>query len=274
MPDLLIEIGCEEIPARMIDSAREEFAKRVSDLLQRERLIAQPANESLTAFSTPRRLAVLARRVNARQPDAQEQLIGPATKVAYKEGKPTPAAEAFARKAGIEVTKLEKITNPKGEYIAATVTRKGRSAAEILVEVLPKELNALYWAKNMYWRAEKPERFVRPVRWILGLLDDQVVPLQYAGITAGNRSRGHRILADSEVKISAPASYAEQLKAAKVVTNPAERESQIRIALDAVTRTVSGARWREDSELLKTVVNLTEFPGVILGAFDRTFLSL
>ena len=274
MPDLLIEIGCEEIPARMIDGAREEFAKRVSELLQRERLIAHPAKGSFSAFSTPRRLAVLVRDVDVRQPDVQEQLVGPATKIAYKEGKPTPAAEAFARKAGIDVSKLDTITNPKGEYIAATVARKGRSAAEVLAESLPKELNALYWAKNMYWRADKPERFVRPVRWIVGLLDDQVLPLQYAGVTAGNRTRGHRILADTEVKIVTPSSYDEKLKAAKVLGAPAEREAQIRKALDAATRTVSGARWREDSELLKTVVNLTELPGVILGSFDRAFLSL
>jgi len=273
MPDLLIEIGCEEIPARMIDSAREEFVKRVSEVLHRERLLPH-AEGSVTAFSTPRRLAVLAHRVLARQSDLQEQLIGPATRVAYKDGKPTPAAEAFARKAGIDVARLNKITNPKGEYIAATVTREGRSAAEVLAEALPKELNALYWPKSMYWRADKPERFVRPVRWIVGLLDDQVLPFQYAGVTAGNRSRGHRILSDTEVRIATPSSYDEKLKAAKVIATSGKREAQIRTALDAATRTVAGARWREDAELLKTVMNLTEFPGVILGGFDRTFLSL
>jgi glycyl-tRNA synthetase beta chain len=272
MSDLLIEIGCEEIPARMIDAAREEFAKRVSDLLQRERL--QSGNDALTAFSTPRRLAVLARNVESRQTDVQEQLVGPATKVAYKDGNPTAAAEAFARKAGIDVAKLEKITNPKGEYIAATVTRAGRTAAEVLSEALPKELNALYWAKNMYWRANKPERFVRPMRWIVGLLESDVLPLEYAGVRAGDRSRGHRILAAAEVKISSPSAYTSELKANKVVVDPAERLHQIRKALDAATRTIAGARWREDSELLNTVVNLTEYPGVILGSFDRAFLSL
>jgi len=274
MPDLLIEIGCEEIPARMIDAAREEFAKRVSDLLQRERLLSHSGNHSLTAFSTPRRLAVLARNVESRQTDVREQLVGPATKVAYKDGNPTAAAEAFARKAGIDVAKLEKITNPKGEYIAANVTRAGRTAAEVLSEALPKELNALYWAKNMYWRANKPERFVRPVRWIVSLLDDRILPLEYAGVHAGDRSRGHRILAASEVRISSPSAYTSELKSNKVVVDPAERLHQIRKALDAATRTIAGARWREDSELLNTVVNLTEYPGVILGSFDRAFLSL
>ena len=272
MPDLLLEIGCEEIPARMIDAAREELAKRISDLLQRERLVKDQA--ALTAFSTPRRLAVVARNVQSKQADVKEQLVGPATKVAYKDGNPTPAAEAFARKAGIDISKLERVTNPKGEYLAATVTRKGRSAAELLAEALPKELSALYWAKNMYWRGGKPERFVRPVRWIVGLLDREVLPLEYAGVSAGKKSRGHRILAAKDVTISSPADYDSELKTCKVIADPAEREKQIRKALDAATRAISGARWREDAALLSTVVNLTEFPGVILGNFDPAFLSL
>ncbi len=272
MPDLLLEIGCEEIPARMIDAAREELAKRVSDLLQRERLVE--GQGALTTFSTPRRLAVVAWKVESKQADVNEQMVGPATKVAYKDGNPTPAAEAFARKAGIDVSKLERVTNPKGEYIAATVTRKGRSASELLAEALPKELNALYWAKNMYWRGGKPERFVRPVRWIVGLLDGEVLPLEYAGVRAGKKSRGHRILAASDITISSTASYDAELKTSKVIADPAEREKQIRKALDAAMRAIAGARWREDGALLNTVVNLTEFPGVILGNFDPAFLSL
>jgi glycyl-tRNA synthetase beta chain len=272
MPDLLIEIGCEEIPARMIDAAREEFAKRVSDLLQRERL--HQGNLTLNAFSTPRRLAVLAHNVESRQSDVSEHLVGPATKIAYKDGNPTAAAEAFARKAGIDVARLERITNPKGEYIAATVTRRGRGASELLAETLPQELNALYWPKSMYWRANKPENFVRPVRWIVALLDKNVIPLEYAGVKASNRSRGHRILSATDVSISSPAAYDQELESSKVLANSGERENQIRKSLDAATRSIAGARWREDAELLNTVVNLTEFPGVILGNFDRVFLAL
>jgi glycyl-tRNA synthetase beta chain len=278
MPDLLIEIGCEEIPARMIDGARQELSKRVSELLKRERLIgtdgtAAPSSDAI-GFSTPRRLAVVVRSIEVRQPNIEEQLVGPSTKVAYKDGKPTPAAEAFARKAGIDVSTLKTITNPKGEYLGATVIRKGGTAAEVLAEAVPKELNALYWAKNMYWRANKPERFVRPIRWIVALLDGEVLPLQYAGVSAGRESRGHRILAPGNVKISTPSAYAAELKATRVIADPAEREKQIRKALDAATRTIAGARWREDVDLLNMVVNLTEYPGVILGGFDRSFLSL
>ncbi|MFL6440071.1 MAG: glycine--tRNA ligase subunit beta [Terriglobales bacterium] len=278
MPDLLIEIGCEEIPARMIDGARQELSKRVSDLLKRERLLSADGTAALGSnaigFSTPRRLAVMARNIEARQPNIEEQLVGPSTKVAFKDGKPTPAAEAFARKAGVDVSKLGKITNPKGEYLGTTVVRKGRTAAVVLAEAIPKELNALYWAKNMYWRASKPERFVRPIRWMVALLDGEVLPLQYAGVSAGHQSRGHRILAPGNVKISTPSAYAAELKATKVIADPAEREKQIRKALDAAARAIAGARWREDVGLLNNVVNLTEYPGVILGSFDRSFLSL
>src|SRR5437899_1142716 len=148
MADFLLENGLEEIPARMIDSAREELSRRIADLLVRERLAFSPG---VTDYSTPRRIAVLLSGVSASQPDVKEQLTGPAIKVAYKDGAPTPAAEAFAKKAGVDVGKLSKITTPKGEYLSASVLRKGRAAAEVLSEFLPKEIAAIYWAKNMYW---------------------------------------------------------------------------------------------------------------------------
>src|SRR6516164_5492407 len=131
MPDFLFEIGTEEIPARMIDSARDELARRTGELLVREHLTGKLEVE---AYSTPRRLAILVRGVATQQPDVQEQLTGPSLKVAYKDGSPTPAAEAFAKKAGVAVSALEKVTTPKGEYLAATVQRKGRAASEILAE--------------------------------------------------------------------------------------------------------------------------------------------
>ena len=149
---------------------------------------------TVTTYSTPRRLAVLVEGVLAGQADTEEQLTGPSWKVAFKDGAPTAAAEAFAKKAGVAVSALEKVTTPKGEYVGATVKRAGRAAAELLAAELPKEVLGLYWAKNMYWRAGKPERFVRPVRWVVALLDAAVVPLEIAGIAAGNASRGHRIL--------------------------------------------------------------------------------
>ena len=269
MADFLLEIGCEEIPARMIEPAREELRRRVADLMARERL----AGGESEAFSTPRRLAVVIRGVAEQQPDVAEIVNGPAVKVAFKDGQPTPAAIKFAERVGKDIAQLNRITTPKGEYLTAEVRKKGRTAAEILAEMLPGEIAGLYWAKNMYWRAGKPERFVRPLRWMVALLDGEVVPLQLAGIEAGVVSRGHRILGRA-VHIGEPASYAADLKDAGVFAQPEERLQMIRKALDKACRTIPGARWREDAELLSTVVNLTEYPSVIVGNFDREFLSL
>src|SRR5579862_8066138 len=269
MPDFLLEIGCEEIPARMIDAASQELRERVASLLSRERLSAG----EVTHFDTPRRLAILASGIAASQADMVEQVTGPSVNVAYKEGQPTPAAHAFAKKAGVDVTQLEKVTTPKGEYLAAKITKKGRSTSEILAELLPKELAAIYWPKNMYWR-KTSERFVRPVRWLVAMLDGETIPLEFDGVQAGKTSRGHRILNDGAVTISRSGdAYVESLRRAKVLGR-AEREHQIRKALDAATRTVPGARWREDKALLDTVVNLTEFPSAVLGNFDPQFLAL
>jgi len=270
MPDFLLEIGTEEIPARMIDAAQEELQRRVRDLLKRERL---PAAGTLAGFDTPRRLAVIARDVPAAQPDLTEQITGPAASVAFKNGQPTAAAHAFAKKAGVDVSQLERVTTPKGEYLSAKITSKGRHAAEILAESLPREIAAIYWPKNMYWR--KPtERFVRPVRWVVAMLDDEVVPLEFDGIRAGKESLGHRMLSAGKVAIPrAGDAYAEALRSAKVLGRQ-EREQQIRKDLDGATRTIPGARWREDKSLLDTVVNLTEWPSVVLGSFDREYLQL
>ena len=273
MADFLLEIGLEEIPARMIAGAEAELGRRVNDLLAKERLLAPDAK--LTTYSTPRRLAVLVEGVLAAQADTEEQLTGPSWKVAFKDGAPTPAAEAFAKKAGVAVAALEKVTTPKGEYVGASIKRKGIAAPQVLAAELPKEIAGLYWAKNMYWRAGKPERFVRPVRWLVALLDSAIVPLEIAGIPAGNASRGHRVLhGPAPVLLDYANRYKETLRAASVMVDVAERRHSIRKALDAATRTVPAARWREDEPLVETVVHLTEWPTVILGDFDREYLAL
>ncbi|HUS18776.1 MAG TPA: glycine--tRNA ligase subunit beta [Terriglobales bacterium] len=270
MADFLLEIGLEEIPARMIDGGREELSRRVSELLSRENL----GTPTLESYSTPRRLAVIVKGIAAAQADVKEEVTGPATKIAFKDGVPTPAAEAFAKKAGVAVEKLGRVTNAKGEYLVATIEKKGRAAAEVLAEALPKEIAAIYWAKNMYWRGKTAERYVRPVRWMVAILDGKEVAVEFGGVKAGSETRGHRILSTGGVKLKSADEYAAALGKAKVIVSSAEREHQIRKALDAATREVPGARWREDAELLKTVVNLTEFPSVILGSFDKSYLTL
>ena len=273
MTDFLLEIGLDEVPARMIAGAEAELGRRVRDLLTRERLLVEGAK--LTTYSTPRRLAVLVEGVLTSQADTEENLTGPSWKVAFKDGVPTKAAEAFAKKAGVPVAALEKVTNAKGEYVGAKVKRQGLAAQQVLATELPKEVLGLYWAKNMYWRAGKPERFVRPIRWVVALLDSAIAPLEIAGIQAGNLSRGHRILhGETPVVINQPKVYAEVLRKAFVEVDVAARRQSIRKALDAATRTVPGARWRQDEPLIETVVHLTEWPTVVLGDFEPEYLAL
>ena len=271
MAELLLEIGLEEIPARMIAAAQSELAARVEGLLTRQRLGAA----AVTSYSTPRRLAVRAEGVLEQQPDVQEQLTGPSWKAAFPDGQPGPAAHAFAKKAGVAVTALEKITTPKGEYAAVTVQRPGQNGAKVLSEALPQEIAALAWPKTMYWRPNKPERFVRPLRWLVCLLDEQVVPVEFAGITAGKVSYGHRVLyGDRPVAVHRPAEYLAALEAAFVLADVAARRHRIRKALDAATRTLPEARWREDEPLVEQVTHLTEWPSVLVGSFETEYLAL
>jgi glycyl-tRNA synthetase beta chain len=273
MSDFLLEIGLEEVPARMIAAAEAELGQRVTDLLKRERLLS--ANAMVSTYSTPRRLAVLAEGVLDKQTDTEKVLMGPAWKVAFKDGVPTAAGEAFAKKAGVTVADFKKVETSKGDYVGASSNQAGRTANEILAAELPKEVLAIYWSKNMYWRAGKPERFVRPVRWIVALLDSAVVPVEIAGIAAGNTSRGHRVLHGGvPVMIQKAGDYKDALRDAFVVVDAAERRQIIRKALDAATRTIPSVRWREDGPLVETVTHLTEWPTVILGGFEAEYLQL
>jgi glycyl-tRNA synthetase beta chain len=280
MADFLLELGLEEIPARMIAAAEAELANRVSELLVRERLLEEGPESAtdrprFTSYSTPRRLAILVRGVLRGQPDREEHLTGPSWKVAFRDGEPTPAALAFAKKAGVELSALVRVATPKGEYVSATVHRPGRQAVEVLAELLPKEFAALSWPKAMYWRPGKPERFVRPLRWMLCLLGHTVVPVEFAGVTAGNVSYGHRILhGDAPVTVVDSSAYLPTLESAFVLADVALRRQRIRKSLDAVTRTVVGARWREDETLVEQVTHLTEWPTVLLGGFEREYLAL
>jgi glycyl-tRNA synthetase beta chain len=312
MPDLLFEAGLEEIPARMIAAAEAELTERVVELLRRERLLED--EHEVHSYSTPRRLAVQVNGVLARQRDATRELNGPAWGVAFKNGEPTAAALAFARKAGMTEeqlrkarfeeehlrgtdlssellhraemqdklvdqhggeTRLFKVTSAKGEYLAAMVRDRGRPAAEVLPDRLAGELAAVYWPKNMYWRPLKVEFFVRPVRWMVALLDHSILPVEFAGVHAANLTWGHRILhGDVPVAVDHPDDYLGVLEGAKVTADVKLRRHRIRKALDLETRSVPGASWREDAALIETVTHLTEWPSVVLGNFDPEFLEL
>jgi glycyl-tRNA synthetase beta chain len=273
MAEFLFEIGLEEIPARMIAGAQTELQRRVVKMLERERLVVPGAASK--SFATPRRLAVWVDGVAERQEDVSEELLGPATKIAYKDGVATAAAVAFSKKAGVAVEELKTVTNAKGEYLAATSVKAGRGAAEVIAAELPKELAGIYWAKNMYWRAGRPERFVRPVRWMVALLGAEVVPVSFGGCEAGAVTYGHRVLfGDEAISLTDPGEYGEALRKGFVIADVEVRRQKIRKAMDHVTRTVPGLRWREDHELVETATQLTEWPSVLLGGFEKEYLAL
>ena len=273
MAEFLFEIGLEEVPARMIASAEAELTRRTTALLERERLISP--GTAVKSFSTPRRLAVLVSDVAAKQVDLIEEMQGPSVKIAYKDSIATPAATAFAKKAGVSVEALKTVSTPKGEYLTATVTKAGRSAVEVIAAELPRELSGIYWAKNMYWRAGKPERFVRPVRWMVALLDTEIVPVKFAGYTAADLTYGHRVLAGSKaITISSASAYGTTLEQGFVIAEVAMRKHKIRKALDRVCRTLPETRWREDEELVDKLTHLTEWPSAIAGSFEAGYLTL
>ncbi len=277
MPDFLLEIGCEEIPARMIDAARTALGFRLIQVLQTEQRLWEedyeesPQTPRFQSFSTPRRLAILVRGLRTSQGDVEDLVLGPALKVAFKDGQPTAAATAFSKKVDTPIANLQTVATPKGEYLATKVIGKGRSARDVLSEVLPKEISGLYWPKSMYWR--KPgERFIRPVRWLIAMLDGEAIPIEFAGVVGGADSRGHRLLSAGNVKITNENGYEQALEEAKVTADQGKRRTRIREQL--VQKAGENLRYRLDENLLDKVTNLTEYPTVILGSFDREFLQL
>jgi glycyl-tRNA synthetase beta chain len=277
MADFLFEIGLEEVPARMIAGAQAELQKRVVKMLERERLVRSGAEAK--SFATPRRVAVWVKDVAARQEDVAEELLGPSVKVAYKDGVPTPAAVAFAKKAGVSVEELKTVTNAKGEYLAATAVKVGRSAADVIAVEMPKELAGIYWAKTMYWRPGKPERFVRPVRWMVAMLGSEVVPVSFGGYEAGAVTYGHRVLfGEDAIALKEPGEYEDALLSGFVIADVEARRQRIRKALDKVMRAGDsggvGLRWREDHALVDKLTQLTEWPTALMGGFEAEYLAL
>jgi glycyl-tRNA synthetase beta chain len=272
MPDFLLEIGCEEIPARMIEAGAKEFAQNI--VLGVQQPPPYPLIENTSSWWTPRRLAVCLHDLPVREPDVECNEVGPSWNVAFKDGQPTAAAQAFAKKHGVPVSDLKRVATLKGDYVGVQVVRKGRATLAVVRDVVQTELENISWPKTMYWRGKTEERFVRPVRWIVALFGHEVVPIEFAGVVASRTSRGHRLLGKPNVQIENPAAYVETLRSAGVILSSFEREQVIRKALDAATRTIPRARWREDKPLVSTVVNLTEFPSAILGSFDPEFLDL
>ncbi len=269
--DFLLEVGCEEIPAGMIEHAATEFRVILEKYLSSSNLLeAQPVE----AYGTPRRLTASISAMRLRQPDVVRELTGPPKAVAYDSaGRPTRAAESFAEKQGVAVSELFITPTPRGDYVAAKQIVKGRAATDILREIVPRAIAEIPWPRSMYWGRAGDPRFIRPVRWIVALLGGRTIPVAYGDVRAGNTTNGHRFLGKSNVAIRGVQDYDRKLRVNFVLARPAERHKKIEAEIRAVT-TKHGLRVHEDAELLKLVTYLNEYPSVILGHFDPGYLNL
>lgn len=279
---LLVEIGCEEIPARFLKDAQEGFGKALEAALRGARLL--PEGASLQTFSTPRRLVARAKVLES-QPDKTEEILGPPVRVSFDaEGKPTRAAESFAQKNGVAVSELERTTTPKGEYLAFSRTQRGRSAAEVLGEgTAPGLLAVLIWnlsfPKSMYWEktAGAKFRFVRPIRWIIALLgegrESRVVRFGVPAVESSDRTFGHRAKAAGPIRVRSFEEYAKKLRAGHVEIDPAARRERVRSESKALLENLN-LRAIADADLEDWVVNSTEWPRSLVGGFRERFLSL
>ena len=273
--DLLFEIGCEEIPAGMIAKATEELKSLLQVQLSTNGLVGAPTFEqSLEVFGAPRRLVAIAHDVLLKQADVTREITGPPKAVAYDAmGEPTRAAFSFAEKQGVPVSKLVIVDTPKGPYLGIKKVILGEPAEKILERVLPEVIREISWPRSMYWTGVKGARFIRPIRWIIALLNGRVVPCAYAGVRAGNWSDGHRFLGKRKVVVAGPSDYETKLKANYVICRPEARRKKIEAEIRALTN-AKGLRAHDDPGLLELVTYLNEYPTVIMGGFDQAYLAL
>jgi glycyl-tRNA synthetase beta chain len=269
--DLVFEIGCEEIPAGMLPRAEEELQANITKLLTAESLVDGVTVET---FSGPRRLTAWVRGLIPKQADVTSDVTGPPKSVAYDtEGFPTRAALSFAEKQGLQITDLRIIQTPKGEYLAARQVKRGRTADDILRDVLPRTIHDLTWPRSMTWTGIDGARFIRPIRWILAVLDGKALRFSYGGVTSGDKTFGHRFIGKGQLTVRDFADYEKKLAANGVIVRPQVRREKIKRELTQLARK-GGYQIHEDVSLKNLVCYLNEYPSVIEGDFDREFLDL
>ncbi len=268
--DFLLEIGCEEIPAGMLPKAAGELKVILEKYLGTENLL----KSSLEVFGAPRRLVAEAGAVLLRQADVTKEVTGPPKSVAYDSvGRPTRAAESFAAKQGIPVGKLSVVKTDRGEYLAAKQVIRGRTAMEILAEILPRAIQEISWPRSMYWTGLDGPRFIRPIRWILATLGGKTISFELAGVRAAPYSAGHRFLGKAKVGISGTGDYERKLKSNFVLVRPEARRKKIEREIRSLAAR-KGLRVHADLALLTQVVYLNEYPTAILGSFEAEYLKL
>lgn len=273
MPDLLLELFSEEIPARMQAKAAEDLRKMVTDKLVAEGLVYEGAK----AFVTPRRLALTVHGIPARQPDLKQERKGP------KMGAPDAAVQGFLKATGLRSLDEAKIQrDPKGDFYIALIEKPGRPAIDVIAEIIPLIIRTFPWPKQMRWGERSAKNgaltWVRPLHSIIATFgpeteEPEIVKFDVAGIEAGQTTRGHRFMAPAAIEVRRFDDYVTKLEAAKVVLDP-ERRKNIILEDAKELAFAQGFELVEDQVLLDEVAGLVEWPVVLMGSFDEEFLSI
>ncbi|MCC5623180.1 glycine--tRNA ligase subunit beta [Nostoc sp. CHAB 5715] len=272
MPAFLLEVGTEELPASFLSDALVQWQERIPQSLEANSL----KGESVQVYGTPRRLAVVIKGLPSQQPDREEEIKGPPAQAAFKDGQPTAAAAGFARRQGVELDALFVRPTDRGEFVFVQKRISGRPVAEILTELIPQWIWGLEGKRLMRW-GNGDARFSRPIRWLVALLDDTMLPLELVNgsktIQSDRISQGHRVLHPEPVTIAQATDYVTALKSAYVNVDPEERANIIKEQVKAVAENLGGYTVIYP-DLLEEVTNLVEYPSTVVGKFEPEFLEL
>ena len=266
--DLLLEIGVEELPAQDVDAVIEQLKLSAPQMLADLRL----SYAGLAVFATPRRIVVAAQQVAPRQTDEEFVAKGPPADRAFKDGEPTKAAIGFARGRGVDVADLQVAEIDGGQYVTAVVRNAGQPATHVLTEALPRLIEGLKFGKSMRWNATDIA-FSRPIRWLVALFGETVIPFQYAGVISGHITRGLRPYGSPELEVAHYDAYLKAMQADNIYLDREARRDAIRTQIEALADSVGGSI-PDDPALLDEVTNLVEAPTALLGQFDERFLAL
>jgi len=270
MSNYLLEIGCEELPANFLEDAEVKLKEAVSEELKQEHL----EYKTLITYSTPRRVAVLVQGLDVVQPTLEKKIRGPKVSASFDDqGAPLPAALGFASKNGLAVDELEKETIGSVEYLVANLTLEGRAAQDVIAGMAPKLIKGLSGERMMRW-GDGDLKFARPIRWLVSIFDDQVVPFQLEELRADRVTHGHRVLAKVPISLSDATQYKPMLAQAGVTVDRTERRDLIRKLVEDASLTVQGRPRKTHASLLEEVVNITESPCAVVGSFSSEYLDL
>jgi glycyl-tRNA synthetase beta chain len=272
MPAFLLEVGTEELPASFLSSAVVQWKSLIPQTLVENNL----TSDTIEIYGTPRRLAVLIKGLPSQQADREEEIKGPPAQVAFENGRPTKAAQGFAKKQGVELDALEVRATDKGDFVFVRKVISGRKVADILAELVPQWILGLEGKRLMRW-SDGDLRFARPIRWLVALLDEAVLPVELANgseiIKSDRLSRGHRVLHPEPVIIPQAVDYVTVMRLASVIVNPEERAKIITQQVRELAEKVGG-RAEIYPDLLEEVTNLVEWPSAVIGKFETEYLDL